>query len=125
MTPPNTLLQGELSKNYCGSERRAWLRFPCNLETSCTPVSAKTAKEWEAHWPAKVCNISADGVGLLLRRPFEPGTLLTLTLQSADASVERTMLVRVLHLKSRSRNEWLAGCAFVSELSDSELQALV
>jgi serine/threonine protein kinase len=103
------------------NERRAAVRFTTNLQTSCQP----TARIKERSWTGRIQDISATGVCLLLRRRFEPGTMLTAELQGATESITKTMLVRVLHVQEQARRSWSIGCSFDRELSDMELKALV
>src|SRR5262249_33224157 len=58
-------------------ERRAAVRFATTLEASCQP----TGRVKERSWSGEICDISSTGVCLLLRRRFEPGTILTAELQ--------------------------------------------
>jgi c-di-GMP-binding flagellar brake protein YcgR len=102
-----------------GQERRASERFACNLETTCQLPKGV----WDDPWPAKVRNISKGGVGLVLQRRFEPGTLLVFELESAVQGFAKTFLARVRHATRHAEGGWMHGCAFASELSDEELQA--
>jgi hypothetical protein len=102
-------------------ERRVWVRFPCNLDTSCHPVGQSA----ELKWPGTVQNISQGGVCLRLNRRFECGTILTVQLQDPNGTPSGTHLARVVHLHADGHGEWLMGCAFIHELSEDELHALV
>jgi hypothetical protein len=102
-------------------DRRAAVRFSTNLETCCQP----TCRIKERSWSGRIQDISATGVCLLLRRRFEPGTILTAELQGAAQSITKTMLVRVLRVQEQARRRWSIGCAFDRELSDLELKALL
>jgi hypothetical protein len=105
-------------------ERRASARYPCALVNFSTEVSTG-AKADPEHWSATIVDISIEGVALILRRPFEPGTVLTLSLRDERFKVEQALQVRVAHLKARSRSEWLVGCAFERPLTEAELRALL
>jgi hypothetical protein len=105
-------------------ERRTWVRYPQNRDADCHPAASKSG----VHWPARVHDISATGVGLIVHYRFEPGTLLAVDLQSTTGDVVRTVLVRVVHLTVMSAHpglRWLAGCAFLTQLSEEDLQALL
>jgi serine/threonine protein kinase len=104
-----------------GRERRVAVRFSTNLGTCCQP----TCRIKERSWSGRIQDISATGVCLLLRRRFEPGTMLTAELQGAAQSITKTMLVRVLRVQEQNRRRWSIGCAFDRELSDVELNALL
>ena len=105
------------------AERRASLRYPCTLGGSSTEVAAIAPRD-ETHWPVTVCDISITGIALVVRRPFEPGTTLTLAFRDTSFKVEHTLHVRVVHLKPRSRSEWLIGCAFEQQLTADQVRAL-
>jgi len=52
-------------------ERRAWVRYASSCEVSYQNAGALK----DAGWPGKVFDISAGGIGLLLRHRFPPGVL--------------------------------------------------
>lgn len=106
------------------AERRAWVRFDCDLEASYEPAGAMK----NAGWPAKVHDLSAGGVGLLLKHRFKPGSWLTLELKRPDGTLQHTIRVRVVHVNSVIADAdpcWLTGCVFAAPLSESELAALL
>src|SRR5207245_3192874 len=106
------------------AERRAWVRFDCDLEASYEPAGAMKA----AGWPAKVHERSAGGVGLLLKHRFKPGSWLTLELKRPDGTLHHTLRVRVVHVSSVIADSdpcWLTGCVIDAPLSESELAALL
>ena len=50
------------------AERRAWVRQRCSL-----PMTVKTVEQVGAsRWPARSCDVSAGGLGMVLERRFEP-----------------------------------------------------
>jgi hypothetical protein len=102
-------------------ERRAFVRFGCNLDTSLRPIGHTR----QDPWLGTVFNISRGGVGLVLHRRFETGTLLAIELQGRDGLSSGTLLARVAHVTPRGDAEWTVGCAFVHELSEDDLKALV
>jgi serine/threonine protein kinase len=102
-------------------ERRAAVRFSTSLEASCQP----TGRVKERSWSGEIYDISSTGVCLLLRRRFEPGTILTAELQGKQDCLTKTMLVRVLRVREESRRRWSIGCSFDRQLSDVELTSLI
>jgi hypothetical protein len=70
----------------------------------------------------KIKDVSRGGVGLVSSRRFETGTLLVLDL-AENASYPVNVLARVVRIVSEPGGGWLAGCAFLSELSEEELDA--
>lgn len=99
---------------------RAWVRFPCEIETTFHSVVAAQREVWQA----KVLNISAGGVALLVQRKFETGALLSLALTDPDSKQVRKLKVRVVHVLDKKDGSWVLGCTFVKELSDDELVLL-
>jgi hypothetical protein len=67
-----------------------------------------------------VRNISANGIGLLLTSPLEPGTQIVVELRS------RSIVTRVAQVVHASKQEggWLVGCTLDNPLSDPELSQL-
>jgi hypothetical protein len=102
------------------SNGRRWVRFPCDVETVC--YSSDTAPGERV--PARVLNISAGAVGLLLPCDFSPGSLLRLQLPSAGAA-EAGLLLRVVRVLPHTDSCWFLGCEFSERLSDDEVEALL
>jgi hypothetical protein len=96
-------------------------RFSCQLEGLCRV--AGTAPE--DSWAALVRNLSPKGIALLLHRPVEPGTVLSLALFRPVAGPGCQLTVRVVHLKPQSRTEWLIGCELVTQLTEREVHELL
>ena len=72
-------------------ERRAWVRFGCDLEAACKPKGRLK----DAGWTAQVRNLSQGGLGLVLRHRFEKGTPLSIELRSQNRQVCRSVPARV------------------------------
>ena len=105
-------------------ERRTWVRYPQNRETACHPIASRSG----IHWSAKIQDISATGLGLLVSQRFEPGTILAVDLHSTVTAFTRTLLVRVVHLTvvtTHASLRWIAGCAFLTPLTEDELKAML
>jgi hypothetical protein len=101
-------------------DNRNWVRFACNVEASCQRIDGTQGERWDV----RVVNISANGIGLLLDRPVENGTLLSLDLRSPTTHSSHTILACVVHVTSRP-GEWNVGCNFIRELSEADLKALL
>jgi hypothetical protein len=76
-------------------------------------------------YPVQICDISAAGVGLLMPRRFEPGTMLSLELSVGTESPPRQLLVQVRRATISPGKEWVAGCRLSFPLTEDELEALV
>src|SRR5262249_44027747 len=109
-----------------GAERRASIRYPCSEESfsvdnSCRPLTTRKSDAWSA----SVRDLSTGGVGIVVNRRFEPGTLLSVELQDAEQTINRNLLVRVVRVISEGEGRWLLGCAFTNKLSDADLLTLM
>jgi hypothetical protein len=103
------------------SDQRTWNRYPCDVRASYRLA----ADPEDGPRPVKVLNISASGVGLLVDRPVDNGTLLSVDLCSPAGAAGKTMLSCVVHVSRQGEGEWALGCNFISELSEAELLALL
>jgi hypothetical protein len=99
---------------------RTWVRFDCNVRALCQRIGDPE----NSVWPARVANISASGIGLVVDHAVGPGTLLSLDLESPTSGGRRTILACVVQVTTRSGKEWALGCNFIRELSEADLKAL-
>ena len=102
------------------AERRGAVRYPSQAATPCHPVP-----EGDALCCARVVDISTTGIGLLVDSYVEPETLLAVELQGDDADATYTLLVEVRRAAKQGDGEWLLGCSFARELTETELRALL
>lgn len=102
-------------------ERRAHVRYPCEFDSSCSPISAARGSQWTG----KVRDISQGGIGIILSRRFELGTLLSVEIQEPDGRSSGSLLARVVHVTPHSSGGWAVGCCFTSELSEEEVKNFV
>jgi len=103
------------------AERRAWVRYPCELSSSCQPIVASRS----GRWSAKIRNISAGGVGISLDRRFELQTLLSIEAQQEGSESSVSFLARVMHVTRQEDGTWLLGCSLRHPLSDEDLKGLL
>jgi hypothetical protein len=103
------------------SDQRTWVRFPGSVRARYQYVKDSD----QSAYPAQVLNISASGVGLLVRQAIETGTLLTVELAPGAQERPRTMLACVVHAAAQEPGEWALGCNFIHELDEDDLHALV
>lgn len=101
-------------------DKRAFVRFPCSVKATYERTDGPEG----VLCPAEVDNVSATGIGLLLDRPLELGSLLNLQLRHTDRDETRTILACVVHVTTRPGGQSLLGCNFIRELADEDLQAL-
>ena len=102
------------------TDRRASERFPVTADVTCPLVSPVV----EDFGPAKIRDVSMEGVGLVVSRRVEPGSLLAVTLTNPARGFNKTVLVRVTHA-TPIIGGILVGGAFVTPLTYQEMTALV
>jgi serine/threonine protein kinase len=100
-------------------EQRATVRYPSDQVGFCNAVGGGKKPQW----PAKVQNISAGGLALLVGRRFEPHSTLCVEL-GGSGQAPCYYLVRVVRVQPRPGRKWLVGCAFARPLSDEEVESL-
>ena len=105
-------------KNAAAIELRAWVRFRSEQDIACQPEAA------EYCWAGSIQDVSPGGLALNLRRPFVPGTILSVEL-TPKAAGPRCLVVRVGHATKQTNDRWIIGCEFTSPLSEEELQSLL
>jgi serine/threonine protein kinase len=117
----------ELSARPPAAERRLSARYACTLQIRCDRDSSihPGPAEQEDCWDATVENLAAGGLGLRVRRRFEPGTLLTVNLCGSGQRPPRTLEMRVTRVRRGTRGSWYHGCVFAQPLSADELRKLL
>jgi hypothetical protein len=98
-------------------ERRVWVRYPCELETTCRPANDVAPQGFQV----RVQDISRGGIHLLVNRRFEPGALLSVDLPGAGDGSGCTALAYVVRVSARPGGDWAVGCTFATELGDEDL----
>ncbi|MBN9121217.1 MAG: PilZ domain-containing protein [Planctomycetes bacterium] len=101
-------------------DRRAAERMAVSAGTSCGFVGPVT----EDFGPAKIRDVSMEGIGLLLTRQVPIGALLAVTLSNANQKLSKTVLVRVAHVTA-VHGGYLAGGTFNEPLTYQEFTSLV
>jgi hypothetical protein len=104
-------------------ERRAWVRYGSDLQAAGRAIGVRGG----GGWTARVCDLSAGGIGLFLHHRFKPGTPLLIELTGTGRGYRRTVRARVVYataIRDACSLCWRVGCALVTPLSDEELRAL-
>jgi hypothetical protein len=70
-------------------------------------------------------DLSASGVGFILHRRFDPGTLLTIELERPQRDDWGLFPARVMHVTSQADGNWKLGCALVNAMSPEELHGWI
>lgn len=100
-------------------DRRRWVRYPCDVEAVCWSLDTTPGERSSA----RILDVSAGGLGLLLPCEFGPGTLLLLKLGTAMSDTFQ-LLLRVVRCIPVSRG-FLLGCEFADRLAVEELEPLL
>lgn len=103
------------------SDRRDALRYPCSLATSCHVVASLVGSSGTA----KVRNLSAGGISLVLDHGVEPHSTVSVQLVNTKRNDTCTVQVRVIYNIEHPSGEWIVGGAFTRPLRDEELQAFL
>jgi hypothetical protein len=114
-----SLLQATLARPSV-ADARGFARFPATVETvseTCTAMPGERR-------PARVLEVSAGGLALLLRCSFGGGTLLRLHLSEKVEAPECELIVRVVRVRARGRHYWRHDCDFVCRVDDKALRPL-
>jgi hypothetical protein len=112
---------GARRERHGPADQRTWVRFATDVKASYQLIAGEGA----APKPAKVVNLSASGVGLLVAEAVENGALLSVELHAGQGDFTRTMLSCVVHVTARPAGEWALGCNFIRSLSEEDLKALL
>lgn len=102
-------------------DQRAWIRHP----VQGTAEYRVLPSEDETPLTAEVVNLSPAGVGLLVDRQIDPGSVLSLSLHRAKDKPALSMLASIVYLTDCSDGKWAAGCNFIRELTHEELKSIV
>jgi serine/threonine protein kinase len=112
-------------RGRAGVERRRAARHRCTVASVCEVRTSihedETAEQDE--WQATVQDLSANGLGFVLNRRFEPGTQVRVVVKRPERRAKSDALVaEVIHVKRGRAGTWLVGCRWASPLSDRDLQ---
>jgi serine/threonine protein kinase len=102
------------------AERRGSIRYPCQLESMCSPVG-----KGQNPWQAGVRDISVTGLGLVIGRRFEPGTVLAVEWQQIVEEIPGSLLVRVARTQTVAPGQWHLGCRLAQSLGEEAVGALL
>jgi len=91
-------------------------------QTLC--LSEAETKE-EILWVVRIQDICRDGVRLLFKQRFEPGTLLRLEVPRKPQETPLLVQARVVHVVPYRDGSFGLGCAFSRPLTDEELKDLM
>jgi len=104
------------------TERRASVRYSTKLTTLCQKTAADTHDFWLL---AKVQDLSASGVRLLVGSPFRAGALVDIEPIRPSSGFMRPLQARVVYSSQDANGGWAVGCEFPNPLSEEDLQTLL
>lgn len=97
-------------------DRRAHIRHPANLETTCHLVNSQ-----QPGMKVNVRDVSRGGINFFVEREMPPGTLVRIDLPRPSTGGESVMLACVMHCRPQAGGGYSIGCAFSDELGNDEL----
>ncbi len=95
------------------SERRGSDRIPTR---TLYAVCRETHPFVEELRVGSIADLSADGLAVVLSRPFASGTLLGVELQDAGGWIKGRIRARVVYSRSLSSERWAVGCVVLGDL---------
>ncbi len=115
--PIRTLVSAE-------DNRRTSIRFPLRVGSSGVVDADIHGGDSQEFWPLVVRDVSAQGIGILLARRFEPGAELAIELTLEPGRTQQVP-ARVVRVQSEHAGHWIHGCEFERALTAEQLRALV
>jgi hypothetical protein len=97
------------------------LRFQVVPETSAHLVAAVG----ESSWPARVLDISTEGLSLSVRCRFEPGATVPLELANGVRVFCCTLRLTIVHATEQTDGSFIVGGEFDRKLTARELLAIL
>jgi hypothetical protein len=119
--PDKTPLPFALQERPHPSERRGETRYPCSLEVSCQPITAKGCDLW---WLAELKDVSRSGVGMVSTRQFDRGVYIAVQLVNLATRFGQTRIARVMHV-APTGGKWFLGCLLQSPFDEEDLRLLI
>jgi hypothetical protein len=109
-----------ISEFFEEPDRRAHERFVPPKDFGCWLTDLESGQRWEA----KIQDVSAGGVSLIVDREFAAETLLSIEIFTPTGTCLCTLRLSVVHIRPRAEGAWLIGCALATKLGKNELRGL-
>jgi hypothetical protein len=103
---------GSTAPGVTARESRVWIRDLARTGMHVKPGST----EGNDLDYGKVLDVSGRGVKVLVNRPFETGTLISLDLPGGEGLSAVSVLACVVRTQERPNREWILGCDFSWQL---------
>jgi hypothetical protein len=121
MTEPVFLGPAEILPRSQGASARGADRYPCDLR----PLVPRLLRPSYGGLHALVRDISAVGIGLMVDRRLEAGSLLAVHLGAWRAGESSVLLAEVVHATAQPDGGWLIGCKLSRPLQGQELESFL
>jgi hypothetical protein len=102
------------------ADRRETPRFLCNRDVFYQVLSLKGEELW---WKAKIHDVSAGGVGMMLDVPLKTSARISIDLSEAHQGIERKAVARIIFCRQLPGG-YFTGCAWLGTLTQEELNLL-
>jgi hypothetical protein len=102
-------------------DQRRWARL---APAAGRAVVRRVGEGLGAPTAARILNLSPGGIGLMFDTCVAAGTLLDLELIGGPDHPGLALLASVVYVAPRGDREWVVGCTFIRELTDTELGSL-
>jgi hypothetical protein len=103
-----------------GGDRRTYIRCCSGFLNSGGPGLPGHKRVY----PGRIANLSKKGLALLLRQPFQPGTVLRLVLRRSEDGFLGMLSVNVVRVLARGNGEWIHGCVLAGKTRSGERKAI-
>jgi hypothetical protein len=109
-----------------GEDRRGYIRYSLGVGANCTIDTSVFDGERQSSeiWPLVVQDVSLTGIGILLARRCEPGTILSVEVGGTGRTA-RSLPVQVVRVRKDNFGHWTHGCMFLTPLDEPELHTLL
>lgn len=98
------------------SERRVVVRVECDK------TIGHTAKDSVTFFEGRVLDVSANGIGMRVRRKLEAGNTISIILKK-EGAYQSQHCAKVIHVRPEETGSWSVGCEFGDPLSPEQLRA--
>jgi len=104
-----------------GAERRTSIRYLCGLVTTCSLSASMEGGAIQA----RIRNISAGGISLIVNRSLEPETVVQVRLANRAKMFSCTLPIRIIYAVEHPGGECILGASFDRPLTQEELRHLL
>lgn len=115
------LPEPELPPPEMAVDRRLAVRYKSSLQGR---VNAFGGGEGEG-WPARIKDVSVKGIAILVRRRFEPKSILSLEVERETGKLSQSYTIRVVRAQDTGNGLWLLGCTFLRPMDEDIMKTLL